>query len=72
MLILAQKGQIWTKKGPKWAWLDFSRTVNINFPKEDHTISFYTKNQQNSMNSSQDIRFIPYQIFTKCAKNRFC
>ena len=23
----------WTKKGPKWAGLDFSRTVNLNFPK---------------------------------------
>ena len=41
--------------GPKWAGLDFSRTVNINFPKEDNKISFYTKNQQNSMNRSGDI-----------------
>ena len=39
----AKKRQIWTKKGPKWAWLYFSRTVNLNFSKEDHKISFYTK-----------------------------
>ena len=43
----AKKGQIWTKKGPKWAGLDFSRTANLSFTKEDHKISFYTKNQQN-------------------------
>ena len=50
-----KRGQIWTKKGPKWTGLDFSRIVNINFPKEDHKISFYTKNQQNSMNPLEDI-----------------
>ena len=50
-----KKGQIWTKKGPKWAGLDFSRTVNISFPKENHKISFYIKNQQNSMNFLEDI-----------------
>ena len=50
-----KKGQILTEKGPKWTGLDFSRTVNINFPKEDHKISFYTKNQQNSMNYLEDI-----------------
>ena len=55
MLILSQKGQIWTKTGPKWAGLDFSWTVNINFPKEDHKINFYTKNQQNSTNRLEDI-----------------
>ena len=63
-----QKGQIWTKKGPKWAGLDFSRTANINFPKENHKISFYTKNQQNSMNRledmSQNVDFGP----NKCAQ----
>ena len=36
--------------------LYFSRTVNINFPKEDHKIIFYTKNHQNSMNHLEDIR----------------
>ena len=55
MLILAKKGQILTEKGPKWAGLDFSRTVNISFPKEDNKISFYTKNKQNSMNRLEDI-----------------
>ena len=55
MLILAQKGANFDQKGPKWVGLDFSRTGNINFPKEDHKISFYTKNQQNSMNRLEDI-----------------
>ena len=55
MLILGQKRQIWTKKGPKWAWLDFSRTVNLIFFKEDHKIGFYTKKQQNLMNHLEDI-----------------
>ena len=43
MLILGKKGQIWTKNGPKWAALKFSRTPNLNFLKEHHKISFYTK-----------------------------
>ena len=34
-----QKVHFW---GPKWAGLDFSWTVNVSFPKEDHKISFYT------------------------------
>ena len=59
----AKKGQIWTKKGPKWVGLDFFRTVNINFPKRDHKISFYAKNQRNSMNrledNSQNVDFGP-------------
>ena len=33
----------------------FFRTADINFPKEDHKISFYTKNKQNSMNHSEGI-----------------
>ena len=55
MLIMGQKGQILTKKGPKWAGLDFTRTANINFLKEDYKISFYTKNQQNSTNCLEDV-----------------
>ena len=56
-----KKVQIWTKKGPKWAGLDFYQTVNINFPKEDRKISFYAKNQQNSMNDLQDIsRYVDF------------
>ena len=43
------------KRAKKWGGLEFSRTVNINFLKEDHKISFYTKNQQNSMNRLEDI-----------------
>ena len=35
--------------------LDFSKTLNLNFLKEDHKISFYTKNQQNSVNHLEDI-----------------
>ena len=30
-------------KGPLMGGARFLRTVNINFPKEDHKISFYTK-----------------------------
>ena len=43
------------KRAQKWAGTKLFRTVNFNFPKEDHLNSFYTKNQQNSMNSSKDI-----------------
>ena len=53
MLILGKKGG---KIGTK-------RTVNISFPKENDKISFYTKNQQNSMNllddMSQNVDFGP-------------
>ena len=55
MLILGQKGANLYKKGPKMGGLDFFQTVNINFPKEDRKISFYTKIQQNSMNHLEDI-----------------
>ena len=55
MSILGQKGQIWTKKGPKRAGPDFSLTLNIDFPQEDHKTSIYTKNRQNSMNRLEDI-----------------
>ena len=55
MLILGQKGSNLDQKGPNWAGLDIFHPVNINFPKEDHKLSFYTKNQQNSMNRSGDI-----------------
>ena len=40
---------------PKWTGLDFSGTVNLYFPKEDHKISFYTKNKQNLTYRSEDI-----------------
>ena len=55
MLILCLKGANLDQKGPKMGGLDFFRTVNINFPKEDRKISFYTKNQQNSMSRLEDI-----------------
>ena len=55
MLILGLKGANLDQKGPKWARLDFSRTENLNFLKEDHEISFYTENQQNSTNHLEDI-----------------
>ena len=55
MSILGKKGEIWTKNCSKWAGLGFSWTININFPKEDHTISFYNQSKQNSMYSSEDI-----------------
>ena len=42
MLILGQKGANFDQKGPKMGGARFFRTVNINFPKEDHKKSFYT------------------------------
>ena len=47
--------QIWTKKGPKWAGLNFPPIVNLNFFKEEHKIGFYTKNQQKSTSRLEDI-----------------
>ena len=45
-MILGKKGVNLDQKGPKWAGLDFSRTSNLNFPKEDHNINFYTNKTQ--------------------------
>ena len=50
MLILVLKRANLDQKGPKMGGLDFSTTPNLNFLIEDHKISFYTKNQQNSTN----------------------
>ena len=49
------KGLNLDQRGPKMGGLDFFWTVNQNFPKEDHSNSFYTKNQQNSMSRLVDI-----------------
>ena len=49
------KGLLDPKKGPIKGGAKFFRTVNLNFPKEDHKNSFYTKNPQNSMNRLEDI-----------------
>ena len=48
-----------SKFGPKRAKMGgarFFRTANLSFTKEDHKISLYTKNQQNSMSRLEDIR----------------
>ena len=55
MLILGKKGANLGQKGPKKGGAISFRTVHINFPKEDNKISFYTKNQQNLINHSEDI-----------------
>ena len=55
MLILGQKEANLDHKGPKMGGARLFLTVNISFPKEDHKISFYTKNQQNSTNRLEDI-----------------
>ena len=47
-----------SKFGPKRAKMGrakFFRTVNLNFPKEDHMNSFNTKNHPYSMNHLEDI-----------------
>ena len=49
------KGANLDQKGPKWAWQDFSWTLNLNFFKVDHKIGFYTKNQENSTSRFEDI-----------------
>ena len=63
MLILGLEGTNLDQKGTKMGGLDVSRTVNLNFLKEDHKISFYTKNQQSSTNRlkniSQNVDFGP-------------
>ena len=43
------------KFGPKRAGPGFFQAVKLNFLKEDHKPSFYTKNQQNSIKSLEDI-----------------
>ena len=43
------------QKGPKMSGAKFFRTVNLNFPKEDHMNSFYTKNHPHSINHLEDI-----------------
>ena len=48
-----------SKFGPKRAQKGrgyIFRTVNLNFPKEDHKNSFYTKNHQNSMKRLEDYK----------------
>ena len=42
MLTLGQKRQIQTKKGPKWAQLDFFPDCKPQFFKEDNNMGFYT------------------------------
>ena len=43
------------KQGPITGGAKFFRTVNLNFPKEDHMNSFYTKNHPHSINHLEDI-----------------
>ena len=61
MLILGQKEANFDQKGPKMGRTRFFRTVNISFPKEDHKISFYTKNQQNSINHLEDMSHVDFR-----------
>ena len=55
MLILGLKRANLDQKGPKMGRARFFRTVNTSFPKEGHKISFYTTNQQNSINHLEDM-----------------
>ena len=50
-----QKGPNLDQKGTKMGEAKFFWAVNLNFPKDDHKNSFYTKNHQNSMNRLEDI-----------------
>ena len=42
-------------KGPITGGAKFFQTVNLNFPKEDHMNSFYTKNHPHSINYLENI-----------------
>ena len=55
MLILGLNWVNLDQKGPKMGGARFSLTANLTFLKEDHKISFYTKNQQNSIYRLEDI-----------------
>ena len=55
MLILGLKGANLDQKGPKMGGARFFQTPNLNFLKENHNKSLYTKNQQNSTNRLEDI-----------------
>ena len=56
MLILGQKGANLDQKGHKMGGPRFFPDCKLQFSKKkNHKISFYTKNQQNSMSSSEDI-----------------
>ena len=54
MLILGLKRANLDQKGPKMGGARFFPDCK-HFPKENHKISFYIKNQQNSMDRSEDI-----------------
>ena len=55
MLILGQKGANLDQKGPKMGGAKLFWTANLNFPKEEYKISFYTINQQDSTIRLEDI-----------------
>ena len=55
MLILGLKGANLDQKGRKMGGTGFSPGCKPQFSKKDHKISFYTKNQQNSMKRLEDI-----------------
>ena len=55
MLILGLKGENLDQKGPKMGGARFFQNPKPQFSKKDHKISFYTKNQQTSMSSLEDI-----------------
>ena len=51
-----QKGADVDRKRPKKGGTRFFQTVNLNFLKEDHYTSFYTKNQQSSMKRLEQVQ----------------
>ena len=55
MLILGLKGTNLGQKGSKMDVARFLLNCKPHFLKKDHKKSFYTKNQQNSTNRSEDI-----------------
>ena len=40
-MLMGQNGANLDKKGPKMGGAIYFQTANINFPKEDHKMSFY-------------------------------
>ena len=55
MLILGLKGANLNKKRAQMGGARFFQNPNLNFLKENHKKSFYTKNQKNSTNRLEDL-----------------
>ena len=53
--MLAKNGQFLATNGQIFAISEFSRHIHYDFLKEDHKVSFYTKNYENLQRRLEDI-----------------